>query len=122
MIGKLFAPLAMKVSGGVIAGLLVALALVMWRADAISADRDDMRDRAALAEANHAVTTASLTSLQSELAQMVVEGEARRSRVVKALAEAQREGDLLRGEAAEIRAAIISDPCTTPDQILRGSL
>lgn len=122
MLGKLFAPLAMKLAGGLIGALLASLALVIWRADAISGERDDMRDRYALSEARHAVTAASLTSLQSELAAMVAEGEATRGRVAAALAEARADGELLRGEADQIRAAIIADPCLTPTEILRGSL
>lgn len=43
MLGDFFAPIAMKVSGGIIAALLIVLGVVTWRADAISNERDELQ-------------------------------------------------------------------------------
>lgn len=51
MIGKLFAPLGMKIASGLALGAFLALGVVMWRADAISAQRDALRTELAHADA-----------------------------------------------------------------------
>jgi len=119
MIGNLFSSLAMKVSGGIILALLIALGVVMWRADAISADREDLRNKLAAEHANHAVTRQSLAVLENELRQMVEDGQLRASRLAEAQREQRGRTQALRDQAARIRADVASggDPCVTPDAV-----
>lgn len=44
MIGKIFAPLAVKLATAVAIALAIALGIAVMRADAISAERDDLRE------------------------------------------------------------------------------
>lgn len=55
MLGKFFAPLAVKVLSGLAALLALALIFVMLRADALSAERDNARDKLKAAEAQIAL-------------------------------------------------------------------
>lgn len=67
MLANLFAPPAMKISAGLIAGLLIALAFVTWRADNLSGRLE--RSQAALVteKAGHALTRASVDTLEAEV-------------------------------------------------------
>lgn len=75
MFGKLFAPLAMKVTGGIALALAIALGVVIWRADAIAGQRDHYRDAYSMEMARHSVTRQSVATLtkaiedQNELAE-----------------------------------------------------
>ena len=120
MFGNLFSSLAMKISGGAILALAVALAVTMWRADSISKDRDNLRDLVATERANHAVTRASLDTLANELEGMVIDGELRAERLAEALVAQERETRTLRAEAALIAADGPAVDCVTPDSILNA--
>jgi hypothetical protein len=114
MLGDIFAPLAMKVAGGFILLLAIALAVVMWRADVISDQRDKLRDQLSVSEANHAVTVASLNSLSEQMEAMVRDGELRKERLADAMQQAQDDADELRREADAIRAEAPGSDCMTP--------
>lgn len=116
MISNLFAPLAMKVAGAIIAALLIALALVTWRADQISDDRERLRGTLASEEARHEITRTSLATLEDELTAMVRDGQLRASRLEQARQEQAAATEALREQADRIRAeaAADGDPCVTP--------
>lgn len=120
MIGNLFAPLAMKIAGGLIAALLAALALVIWRADAISDDREALRNTLSAERATHAVTRRSLDVLQAELEQLVKDGQLRAERLAEARQEARKETEALREQAERIRAEAGGDPCVTPEAVRKA--
>lgn len=120
MLTNLFAPLAMKVSTSIIVLLMIALALVTARADAISADREVLRNRLASVEARHAVTKAGLVRMEEDLARMVYEGAVREDRVQRALDTQQERSAVLREEAAKIIAEGVIDPCKTPQSVLHA--
>lgn len=120
MLSNLFAPLAMKVAGGFVAVLVMALAVTMMRADAISEERDLLRNRLEVQQANHAVTKASLEKLERDMARMVNEGAIREQRVNQALATQQERSAVLREEAAKIIAEGVTDPCRSPQAVLQS--
>lgn len=92
MILDLFAPLAMKIAGGIALALAVALGVTLWRADTIAQERDEAVAASIQAELQHRITAASLAALASELEAMVAEGEARADRVDAALDRVARDG------------------------------
>ena len=110
------------VRGFIAIGMALALGIVMWRADAISADREDLRNTLAAERATHAVTRASLATLESELAKMVRDGELRAERLVVALEAQDERSAALRAQAERIRAQAGSEgePCVSPDAV-RGA-
>lgn len=120
MLSNIFAPLAVKVSAGIIALLVIALVVVTARADAISSEREVLRNRLANAEARHAVTKASLEQMTNDLSRIVYEGATREDRVQQALDEQQERSAVLREEAAKIIAESVTDPCKTPQSVLQA--
>ena len=118
MISRFLSPLAVKILLALIAALLVALAVVAWRADVISGERDSLRDRLARSEAQHAVTLASLEGLVDEMERMVRDGELRRDRLSDAMMEARQDADELRRQAEAIAAETIEDQCATPKSVM----
>lgn len=117
---KLFDTIAMRVSAGIIVALVIALSLVVWRADAISRDREDQRNLVAQEKAFHNVTKQSLATLEDELASMVRDGQLRADRLAQARREQEVKTEALREEAARIRAEGVEDACVTP-AIVRNS-
>jgi cell division protein FtsB len=119
MLGNLFAPLAMKVTGGIAALLLVLLGIQTWRLSSAQDALEDKRNELAASEAQHAVTRASLATLEGELAKMVRDGELRAQRLAEARSEAKEASDALRGRAEALRAQAgsVGDPCVTPDAV-----
>lgn len=106
------------IRGFIAIGFAIALAIVMWRADAISNDRETLRNTLATERAQHAVTRQSLTTLQRELEKMVRDGELRASRLAEARAEQAERTEALRDQAARIAAQGASgDPCETPSSV-----
>ncbi|RPF70434.1 hypothetical protein [Aurantiacibacter spongiae] len=91
------------VRGTIAAALALALGIALWRADAISEQRDRAVEQRALAEAGHAVTRASLDRLEGELAAFVQEGKLTRAEAVTAMIEAQDAGEDMRRAAAQQR-------------------
>lgn len=73
------------IRGMIAVGLAVALGIVMWRADAISEDRDALRDSLAQEEARHAVTRQSVGTLEAVIEDLNEQAEQR----AEAFAEAQ---------------------------------
>lgn len=110
------------VRGFIAIGLALALGVAMWRADAISGERDKLRTALAGEQARHAVTRQSLATLQRELDAMVKDGEMRAERLAQARREAIEATAGLREQAARIGAVAASpgDPCVTPDAV-RGA-
>lgn len=116
--GKLASAIGIK--GFIAIGLALALGIVMWRADAISADREEQRNALAAERAQHAVTRLSLATLEAELGQMVRDGELRAERLEEAMeAQDERSADL-RAQAARVRSEGGVDACVTPDAV-RGA-
>lgn len=115
-----FTSLTNKLFTGAILALVVALGITMIRANAISNDREKLRNSLATANANHAVTLASLNALEQELADMVHRGELRASRLADAMREAQAQSSDLRAEAALIEAQGVDETCRTPRAILNS--
>lgn len=120
MLANLFASPAMKVAGGIVAALVLALIVVMARADSISNERDRLRDAVAEANARHAITRASLTQMQDEMAAIIHAGALREERVAEALAEQQKRSQVLRDEADRILRETPSVRCETPRSILQS--
>lgn len=100
MIAKFIAPLAHKV----ILGLLLALSLVLWRADSLSEARDRAVEARIVEEAKHAVTRASVTALEGRLDAMVEAGQLTEQSRDAALATVAIQTDDLRKRAAMIEA------------------
>jgi hypothetical protein len=123
MLGSLFSTLAMKVTAGIIAALLALLAVMWWRADAISAERETLRNALATERATHAVTRVSLATLESELAGFVKSGELRAERLAEAMEAQDEQSEALRAQAERIRAesGLQGDPCVTTDAV-RGAM
>jgi predicted negative regulator of RcsB-dependent stress response len=115
---------AIGLKGFVIIGLLIALGIVIWRADAISADREDQRNKLAAERAQHAVTRNSVDTLTASLAKFVGAGQASRIAQLAAI-EAQAEDNArLQGQADAIRAEMASlapdGRCATPSSIINA--
>ena len=98
---------AVKLLGGAVAALAIALALVMWRADSISKQRDAYRDNLTAEETRHAVTRTSLASLELRLAAMVRDGELRQERLDKAMKAVEADTAPLRQRADELERGLI---------------
>jgi hypothetical protein len=94
--------IAAKVAGGAALALAIALGVVLWRADAISAQREALRTKLATEEARHAVTRQSAATLSIEMQRLVREGEVRKERVDAAMAKVAVDTEPLREEAARI--------------------
>ena len=132
MLTGFFSSTLNKVFSGVIAALLIALGVVMWRADAISADREKLRNALATEQARHAVTRQSVGTLEAVIADLNEQAEQR----AEAFAEAQelakeREKELERArrssDAAIARLRALSQRegvCAVPDELrdLAGGL
>ena len=101
----------------------VAIAVVgLW-----AWDRDnhaDNRETEVRAEeqAAHAVTRASLETLQADMARLVQEGEERAQRVSEAKEKAERDAASLKRDIARLKRADTSDPCVTPREVLEAGL
>ena len=120
MIGNVFAPLAMKVAGGIIASLLAVIAILCWRTEALASERDTARNALATSEAMHRVTRASLDTLEQEMADAVYQGELRQERLEDARAEIADQTDELRRQAAVIRREGAQDACVSPSSVLEA--
>jgi cell division protein FtsB len=113
--------LAAKIATGAAVALALALAVVMWRADAISAQRDDLRADLATCEARHAVTRQSVATLELSLGRYVGAGKAARVAQLAAIEAQADDNARLEAQAAAIRAEMAAmEPgpgCETPDSI-----
>ena len=120
MIGAFFTSLTHKIGAGIIIALVLALGISMVRANAISNDREKLRNNLSAANANHAVTRASLDALDQQLAEMVHAGELRAGRLAEAMLAAEEQTSDLRAEAALIEAQGVDETCRTPRAILNS--
>ena len=102
MFGSFFASTLNKVFALIITALLIALAVVAWRADTISESREKLRNEYAAETARHAVTRQSVDSLTLEMARLVAEGEARAERIDKAMAKVAEDTAPLKAKAEQI--------------------
>jgi hypothetical protein len=107
--------------GFIAIGFAVALAVVMWRADAISGQRDKAIQRAANEAAAHSITKASLANLELRLAVFIDEGEQRTKAAQTALRRQQERSAALDAQIARIRAgkptAANLERCETPQAV-----
>ena len=116
---------AIGIKGFFIIGLIIALGIVMWRADSISADREDQRNKLAAERANHEVTRNSVNTLTASLAKFVGAGQAARIAQLASI-EAQAEDNArLQSAADAIRAEMetLTDDdgrCITPGSIINA--
>ena len=120
MLSNIFAPLAMKVAGGIIAALLVAIAVLWWRTETLVSERDTARNALATSEAMHRVTRASLDTLEQEMADAVYQGELRQERLEDARAEIADQTDDLRRQAERIRTEGAENACVSPSSVLEA--
>lgn len=93
---------AIGLRGFLAIGLTVALAIVMWRADAISEQRENARNALATEIAQHEVSRQSVDALTLEMARLVQEGEARAERVDEAMMRVAEETAPMRRRAEQI--------------------
>lgn len=112
--------IAAKVATGAALALAIALGVVMWRADAISAEREALRTKLATEEAQHAVTRQSVATLTVEMQRLVREGEVRKERVDAAMAKVAVDTEALRQEAARIEREGLGDDY--PDALRKAGL
>lgn len=116
---------AIGIKGFISIGLALALALVMWRADSISKDREDMRNKLAAERAAHAVTRASVDNLQNSLATYVGAGKAAKVAQLAAIDAQAKDNAQLKAQADAIRAEMAAPKakaadCKTPGSILKA--
>lgn len=124
--GNLFAPLAMKVAGGIIAALAVGFAVQTWRVNAAHSTIEDQGKAIALGEAKLAISNQSILTLETALRKFVGAGRARRVAQLAAIeaqaprsAAMRREAERIRAELAEMRPGDPCD-CSTPDFVMEG--
>lgn len=125
MIGGVFASLGMKIASGLALGAFLALGVVMWRANAISAQRDALRTELASEQARHAVTRQSVGFLTTQIDKIMADAKAREAEFNAAKTAAQREHDRLAAKAktsdARIARLLAIQPgtCPAPADLLR---
>ena len=118
MIANLFAGTLAKVSAGIAAVLLIALAWC-WIGWGNAADeRDILVAKLAKSEAQHAVTRNSVDVLEQEMAEMINSGAIRDDRLQAALTEQEERSAMLREEYDRIRASPAAVDCETLPAIL----
>ena len=120
MLSNLFAGPIARVMACIIAVLLLVIGILWWRTDALVEERDTARKALATSEAMHAVTRASLDTLEQEMADAVYRGELRQERLEDARAEIADQTDDLRRQAERIRRAGGEDACVTPSTVLEA--
>lgn len=117
MIRSLFAPLAMKIAGGLALTLAVMLGVQSWRLSSAHNENEALRASYAMSEAQHSITRQSLGELEARLADMIEAGKVTESNLEAAVAEqAERSADL-REQAADIAAAVPVD-CETNGAVM----
>lgn len=113
---------AIGIKGFVAIGLAVALGIAMWRADAISNDREAIRNNLATERANHAVTRNSVAILEDSLAKFVGAGNAARAAKLASMEAQAKDSEMLELEARAMRREMETwnddGSCTTPGSIL----
>ena len=119
-IGKIASTIGIK--GFAMIGLGLALAIVMWRTDAISGQRDHEREQRIAAEYKLGVSNASIATLEEALARYIGDGKARRIAGLAALEAQAGKSKALRDQAASTRAMIDTlepdNQCRTPGFVM----
>lgn len=124
MLGDVFASLGMKIASGLAVGAFLALGVVMWRADAISGQRDALRAELAHEEARHAVTRQSVGMLTLEIDRIMAAAKAREAEFNANKAQAERDKARLaaKAKASDARIArLLAIPvgsCPAPADLL----
>jgi Flp pilus assembly protein TadG len=117
---------AIGIRGGIAIMLAIALAFVMWRADALSGKLEASQQHLANEKAAHAVTTASLALLEEKLATYIKDGERRSEAAAEALEAQQARSASLDKQIGAIRSqrakatdmGIPISQCETPEVVL----
>lgn len=122
LVGKIIASLGIK--GIVALGLVIALGVVMWRADAISEDREALRNDLAAERAGHAITRQSVETLQASLTRFVGAGKAARVAQLASIEAQAKDSAKLQAQAAAIRAELetMTDDgrCASPGSVINA--
>jgi cell division protein FtsB len=121
MLGTLFAPLAMKISAGITAVLLIALGVMflIHKHDLSTADK--LRNEVATVNAKLAVSNASIAELQASLSRYVGAGKAAQVAQLAAVEAQAKDNAALQGQADAIRAEMAKLPagkCETPKTVI----
>ena len=124
-----FSALTSKIFGATSLVLLVALGVVMWRADTISGQRDDAISDFLREQTRHEITRQSVVTLETALRDLNRQAEARAQEYRRVQAEANRESARLRERARTTDAqiarlrALADDPpagsCAASPELLR---
>lgn len=121
-ISNLFAPLAMKVAGGIIAVLVLVIVILAWQLDAANERTAKRAAQFAVCEQSHATTRASLKELEAEMAHIVADGARREQRLAEAAREQAKRSEVIQNEVTRIVERTPqpkeAPPCRTPDDIL----
>lgn len=116
MLGRLFAPLGMKVFGGLSLALLVAVAVLGWKLADRNRQIEKLTDTLAVCEAQR-------DQCRAETQAYVRDGERRAEAAVQALREHEAVSRTLRDQIARIRAARPSGgpDCRTPAEVMEAA-
>lgn len=114
---------AIGIKGFISIGLALALGITMWRADVISGQRDRAIQERANEQAAHAVTKASLTTLEKTMAIYIEDGKRRSEAARDALEAYQGQSQSLGRQIERLRSAAsvaIPEPerCPSPAVVL----
>jgi hypothetical protein len=116
MIGKLFAPLAMKVAGGIVAVLLIAIAFLWLNLAAEKRSNGKLQRQLSTANAMIEVQNAGIASLK-------VEADRRKKAAQDALQRAKQGSAKAEAVARLVEApAPLSGKCETPKAVLSAEL
>lgn len=105
-----------------IVALIAALIVVLWRADAVAQERDQL-DRQLLAERQaRAATELSLNALRYRIASGELNDDVQETIIDEKIAEAQQRATELEREAEELRQEKVREAnCVTPRSIREAS-
>lgn len=101
-------------------GLAAALGITMWRADAISNQRDKARDALSMEQAKHAITRQSLQTLEKTLADYIQKGREREEAAQKALEKQKAVSRSLDRQIERIRAEAAPEDCETSEAVMEA--
>jgi len=110
------------VRGAIAAGLALALAFVMWRADSLSERLERAKGALVAEQTAHGLTRASLALLEQRHAAIVADGRARDERVAEVRVNPPREVVVIRRDIERLATAVAVDPCVTPVEVMGAGL
>lgn len=124
-----FSALTSKIFGATSLTLLLALGFVMWRADTISAQRDEAIRDFLGEQARHVLTRQSVATLEATIADLNRQAEVRAAEYRRVKADAEREAARLKERARSTDAKIArlqaladgpqDEPCAASPELLR---